>query len=58
MQKQKKKNALQPQVQVKDDGSYKGIDVELQQYNIISDFTQLVTTLSCDDDILCDQDLF
>jgi len=57
-QKQKKKDALQPQVQVKDDGSYKGIDVELQQYNIISDFTQLVTAPSYDDDILCDQDLF
>uniref|UniRef100_A0A0E0AVE0 Uncharacterized protein n=1 Tax=Oryza glumipatula TaxID=40148 RepID=A0A0E0AVE0_9ORYZ len=46
------------QVQVKDDGSHKERDVELQQYNIISDFTHLVTAPSCDDDILCDQDLF
>jgi hypothetical protein len=57
-QKQKKNDALQPQVQVKDDGSHKERDVELQQYNIISDFTHLVTAPSCDDDILCDQDLF
>ena len=33
-------------------------NVELQQYNIISNFTQLVTAPSYDDDILCDQDLF
>jgi len=35
LEKQKKNDALQPQVQVKDDGSYKGIDVELQQYNTL-----------------------
>ena len=33
-------------------------NVELQQYNIISNFTQLVTAPSYDDDILYDQDLF
>nr|BAD19819.1 hypothetical protein [Oryza sativa Japonica Group] len=43
---------------MKDDGGHKGKNVVLQQYNIISDFTQLVTVPSCDDDILCDQDLF
>nr|XP_015648302.1 protein FAR1-RELATED SEQUENCE 5-like isoform X2 [Oryza sativa Japonica Group] len=52
------KKGVKPQVQVKDDGSHKERDVELQQYNIISDFTHLVTAPSCDDDILCDQDLF
>ena len=57
-QKQKKKDALQPQVQVNDDGSHKGGNVELQQYNIITDFTHLVTAPSCDDGIICDQDLF
>ncbi len=43
---------------MKVDGSHKGRNVELQQYNIISDFTQLVTAPSCDDDLLYDQDLF
>jgi len=42
----------------KDDGSQKGGNVELEQYNIISNFTQLVTAPKYDDDILCDQDLF
>jgi len=57
-QKQKKKDALQPQVQVNDDGSHKGGNVELQQYNAITNFTQLVTAPNYGDDILCDQDLF
>ena len=53
------KHGLHPQVQVKDDGSQKEKkNVELQQYNIISNFTQLVTAPSYDDDILYDQDLF
>jgi len=43
---------------VNDDGSKKKRNVELQQYNIISNFTQLVTAPSYDDDILYDQDLF
>jgi len=34
-QNKKKTDGLHPQVQVKDDGSYKGIDVELQQYNTL-----------------------
>ena len=52
------KHGLHPQVQVNDDGSQKEKNVELQQYNIISNFTQLVTAPSYDDDILYDQDLF
>ena len=52
------KHGLHPQVQVKDDGSQKEKNGELQQYNIISNFTQLVTEPSYDDDILYDQDLF
>jgi len=43
---------------VKDDGSQKERNVGLQQYTIISNFTQLVTAPSYDDDILYDQDLF
>ena len=55
-QKQKKTDGLHPQVQLK--GSQKERNVELQQYNIISNFTQLVTAPSYDDDILYYQDLF
>jgi len=43
---------------VNDDGSHKGGNVELQQYNAITNFTQLVTAPNYGDDILCDQDLF
>jgi len=43
---------------VRDDGSQKETNVGLQQYNIISNFTQLVTAPSYDDDILYDQDMF
>ena len=49
---------LPAQLQMMDDGRHKGRDVDLEQYNIISDFTQLVTAPSCDDAILFDQDLF
>ena len=49
---------LPAQLQMMDDGRHKGRDVDLEQYNIISDFTQLVTAPSCDDAILYDQDLF
>ena len=57
-QNKKKTDGLHPQVQVKDDGSQKERNVGLQQYTIISNFTQLVTAPSYDDDILYDQDLF
>ena len=58
MAEQKKTDGLHPQVQVKDDGSQKERNVGLQQYTIISNFTQLVTAPSYDDDILYDQDMF
>jgi hypothetical protein len=54
---------------VKDDGSQKEINVEVEkyniisqveveQYNMISNFTQFVAAPTYDDDILRDQDLF
>ena len=58
MAETKKTDGLHPQVQVRDDGSQKETNVGLQQYNIISNFTQLVTAPSYDDDIFYDQDMF
>jgi hypothetical protein len=58
LQQQKKNDGSQPHVEVKADGSHKERNMEVEQYNIISNFTRLVVAPTYDDDILCDHDLF
>ena len=47
---QKKKDGVQPQVQVEKYDINKGVNLELQESTDIISFTQLLTAPPCDDD--------
>ena len=53
-----KNDDVQPLVQVENDGSKKGENVEPQEYNVISSFTQFLMAPICAIDDLLNQDLF
>lgn len=58
LQKQKKNDNVQTQVEGENGGSNEGGNMQLQEYNAITSFTQFLTApLRVDDDFL-DQNLF
>ena len=54
-QQRKKKDSVQPQVQVENDGTNRGSPIgeseKCQEYDAIDSFTELLTTSRVDDDI-------
>jgi hypothetical protein len=58
LQQQKKNDDVQPLVQTENGGSNKGANQELQEYNTIANFTQILTAPICEVDNLLDQDPF
>jgi hypothetical protein len=58
LQKQKKIDDVQPQVEVENGGINKGTNTQLQEYNIIESFTQFLTAPLCANDNLLGKDLF
>jgi hypothetical protein len=58
LQQQKKNDDVQPLVQMENGGSNKGVNQELQEYNTIANFTQILIAPICEVDNLLDQDPF
>jgi len=56
--KRKQDDGVQPPKEVKNNDSNKGAIIQVEEYNVIGNFTQLVTAPICDDDILHVGDLF
>ncbi|XP_047060642.1 uncharacterized protein LOC124667395 isoform X2 [Lolium rigidum] len=54
----KKKDDVQPQVQMEDDSRKKEDNVDNEKYNVIESFTQLLTTPTCDGGSFYDENLF
>jgi len=58
LQQHKKNDDAQPLVEVDKGANHRGANMELQEYNAIANFTQILTAPICDVDNLLDQDLF
>ncbi|CAO2037992.1 unnamed protein product, partial [Urochloa humidicola] len=56
--KRKQDDGVQPPKEVENDGSHKGAIMDVEEYNVIGNFTQLVTAPICDDDLLQIDSLF
>jgi len=55
---QKKKDGAHPHVQAEDDSSNKETNFGMHEYSAIGTFTRLLTSATCDEGNIYDEDLF